>query len=869
MNKMFRQISFLLFIFIIPFNAMSQDDKWFEDMQKSFDEFESSIQTQFDTFVEQNDKQFSDFLREAWIQCDMLEGKEPSKEAPKPEDVPVIDPVKIDKKVDEIKVVAPEQTDNIEVYKAKAPQIQKEEAEGFATNSLVLSFYGSNINLKYDKNFVTTVAAKITPTEIAAYWDKMTATNHYNFVNQCKEEKDRLNLNDFGYYLLVKNAAQKICNNSTNEATLLTWFTLLKSQYKVKLGYNDEGVYLLIPTTNVLYHYKYYVFDGMNYYMMGKSNSSIFAYKNDYADAKRIFDMNVTEPVNLAFNQKLRDVKFNKDGKDYDFKIKYNENSILFYNDYPQGDIKIFFDAAIAPATKVSLIENLKPIIKDMNELDAANFLLSFVQTGFAYKTDNQQFNREKFFFPEEVFFYPYCDCEDRSVLFAYLVKEMIGLEVVGVSYPGHMATAVKFNGDYGLDFFNYKGGKFIISDPTYINAPVGMCMPDFANTSAKIIELENIHLRKSRKEKIWDEMLTAGGYPSGKGGSVVFDDSDNAYITGYFSGTLSYKGQTLTTKNDRSDIFIAKLDNTNKLLWMKNAGGEGADYSAAINKDKSGAIYIAGMYNQPIKFESTVLKSNGLKDVFIAKYDANGSLIWANRLDIEKPDLNKDHIYVSRFNANGEHKSTILFDETGSFSDYGIAFDDENNVFVTLSYSATDGGALSESFDAAANFNFVDAWINYNTELTNADYISPIAGLFAFIKAVKVSGTSVSGQEIITALDKNNSSMRKAAPTCYANIANIERINNTGGVITITTKAGKSLVFDEITISNNAKLKVTTYTGGNAQVNVLSGVNFGKSLVQFVLNHVKLDRESGNLLFDYDSDHSQKELNLKSDLLK
>lgn len=869
MNKIIKLIGIFLIVIFAPLTSMAQNqDEWFEEFQKEFDDFESSIQQQFDKFVEKNDKEFSDFLRKAWIECDMLVGIEPEKEKPKPTVVPKIDPVDIDLEVDVIEVEEPDEKMNIEVYKPKAPQIQKEENSGFEANNLVFDFYGANVNLTYDKNFVTDAPDKMSPDAIADFWDKMTSTNHYTFVNELKSLKNKFNLNDYGYYLLVKNAANQIYGKNTNEATLFTWFALLKSQYKVKLGYNDDGVYLLLPTTNVLYHHKYYVFDGMNYYMMGKSSNSIFSYKDNYADAKQIFDMNVTRPVNLAFSPKYRNVKFTKSGKEYNFNIEYNENSIEFFDDYPQGDIKIFFDAAVSPATKISLIENLKPIVKDMNELDAANFLINFVQTGFEYKTDHQQFNREKFFFPEEVFYYPYCDCEDRSVLFAYLIKELLNLDVVGISYPGHMATAVKFNGDYGLDYFTYKGGKYIISDPTYINAPVGMCMPQYANSSAKIIELENIHLRKTRKEKIWDDVMNAGGYPGGRGDNLVFDENENVYIAGYFSGTLNYQGKTITSVNERSDVFVAKLNKDNQLLWLKTAGGEGADYATAINRDKNGAVYVAGTYNQLLTFENYELTSNGLKDVFIAKFAANGVLQWANRMDIAKPDLSNDHIYVSRFTASGEHKSTILFEQTENFNEYGIAFDD-NNVFVTISYSATDGGAISENFDARGSYNFVDVWINFNEELMNADYASPISGLFAFIKAVKISGTSVTGSEILKALDKHNSTMRKSAPTCYSNISSIERIKNTGGIITIHTKGGQSLVFDEITINNNAKLKVTTYTGGNAQVNVLSGVDFGKSLVNFDLNNVKLDRASSNLIFDYDTDHSQKALNLKSDLLK
>jgi len=76
--------------------------------------------------------------------------------------------------------------------------------------------------------------------------------------------------------------------------------------------------------------------------------------------------------------------------------------------------------------------------------------------------------------------------------LFAYFVESLVGLDVVGVEYPGHIATAVHFNEDVPGDFISWKGLKYIIADPTFINAPVGLTMPKYANTKADIVEVNN-----------------------------------------------------------------------------------------------------------------------------------------------------------------------------------------------------------------------------------------------------------------------------------------------------------------------------------------------------------------------------------------
>ena len=138
--------------------------------------------------------------------------------------------------------------------------------------------------------------------------------------------------------------------------------------------------------------------------------------------------------------------------------------------------------------TATPLQRRLADIMQGMTETQAVNFLLRFVQTSLQYETDEQQFGRENYLFPEETLFYPYSDCEDRAVLFAWLVSSLLKLDVVGLDYPGHVAAAVHFNEPVSGDSINYQGKRFVITDPTYIKASVGMTMPDFKKYKPTVI---------------------------------------------------------------------------------------------------------------------------------------------------------------------------------------------------------------------------------------------------------------------------------------------------------------------------------------------------------------------------------------------
>jgi hypothetical protein len=116
---------------------------------------------------------------------------------------------------------------------------------------------------------------------------------------------------------------------------------------------------------------------------------------------------------------------------------------------------------------------------------------LNFVQTAFDYQTDGQQFGYERSLFADETFFYPYSDCEDRSILFAVLVRELLGLEVVLLSYPKHIATAVRFNSEVTGDALIIDNRRFTVCDPTYLGAGIGMAMDEFRETKAKVILIE------------------------------------------------------------------------------------------------------------------------------------------------------------------------------------------------------------------------------------------------------------------------------------------------------------------------------------------------------------------------------------------
>lgn len=71
------------------------------------------------------------------------------------------------------------------------------------------------------------------------------------------------------------------------------------------------------------------------------------------------------------------------------------------------------------------------------------------------------------------------------------MIRDLLGLDAILLYYPGHIAAAVEFSEDIPGDYLILDGGRrFLVCDPTYINATIGMTMPGMDNASAVVIRL-------------------------------------------------------------------------------------------------------------------------------------------------------------------------------------------------------------------------------------------------------------------------------------------------------------------------------------------------------------------------------------------
>ncbi|CAN5774762.1 hypothetical protein BH11BAC7_BH11BAC7_36130 [soil metagenome] len=114
---------------------------------------------------------------------------------------------------------------------------------------------------------------------------------------------------------------------------------------------------------------------------------------------------------------------------------------------------------------------------------------------------------------------------------------------------------------------------------------------------------------------------------------AVTVDNSHHVIATGmhFDNGTF---GSTIVPGHGYQDAFVAKYDSTGTLMWVKGIGGADQDWGYAVTTDASDNIFVTGSYQMSnLHFTATdslPISSSSAKNVFIAKYDANGNFLWA-----------------------------------------------------------------------------------------------------------------------------------------------------------------------------------------------------------------------------------------------
>ncbi len=485
-----RNIFLLAVSFLVSFGVYAQSsdfEKYKAKANAKFAEYKAESQKKFSEHRAKMNAQYADFMSKNWEKFNAFAGDKAPELPEPPKPVVKSEPTPVPTKSLSISSIT-----ELEEFDMPEPSTPLDEAPAEMPLDYLFSFHNTpckvhlNAAMKYS-------LASADEASSAQMWQFMSDNNYDYVADDCLDIRQQLSLNDWGYIQLVKQLSNRFYRKDSNESAMMQHYILTQSGYKSRIMRNGDNLVLGIAFANQLYNLSYILIDNAKFYIFnphGKASGGYYVFDNKFEGEKAASVQIKKEPI--FFYEPVASKSFaSKRYPQISAQVRPNKNLIEFYNSYPPtSNWNYYAEASLSNKVKRSLYPMLKKQIKGKTQEEAANMLINFVQTAFEYATDDEQFGYERPLFGDEIFYYPYSDCEDRSILYSILVRDLLGLDVVLLYFPGHLATAVKFTEDISGYYLTIDNEKYLICDPTYIGAPIGDCMPDFQNVSAEIIKI-------------------------------------------------------------------------------------------------------------------------------------------------------------------------------------------------------------------------------------------------------------------------------------------------------------------------------------------------------------------------------------------
>ena len=122
---------------------------------------------------------------------------------------------------------------------------------------------------------------------------------------------------------------------------------------------------------------------------------------------------------------------------------------------------------------------------------------------------------------------------------------------------------------------------------------------------------------------------ISAAGPEHDKTRGLAVDPDGNVLLTGEFTSTAAFGNHSRTAVGSM-DFFIAKVTPAGKFLWVSTGGGDLIDRGYAVACDQLGNAYVTGHFQSPTAtFSDTTVKNGGDYDLFVARYNPDGKLVW------------------------------------------------------------------------------------------------------------------------------------------------------------------------------------------------------------------------------------------------
>lgn len=481
----------------VPTVALGDDyEDFVKKAKESYGTFKTESEKKYADFRDKANREYEDFMRKPWKP---VEVKPVIPTPPDPSPAPVVIPdnepvVKPRPVVIDTVIVAPK----IDPKPEPISPIREDVTPPKVLPTVNITLYGTPMSVR-GLDMSQLYISGTSPSDFANAWRQLCNMPTNTLLRDCLDNRDKYQLCDWAYLKMLDAIAGKLIS-SPNERALLTGYMLNQTGYKTRYAVDPSGqLHVLYAVTGYIYGSNYYFLDNYCYYPLTKpSSNSVNICDFTFPKEKAIY-MGLRESQKLNFTPaQTRTVNvYSYPG--VTLSVTPNKNLIDFYNDMPDCTPSreryskwiLYANTPASPELKRDLYPKLRQQIEGKTQAEAANFLIKVAES-FPYGYDDKIWGYDRAFFPDETWNYPQSDCEDHAIHFSRLVRDLLGLDVALVYYPGHLASAVAFtDGSATGDYIVQNGKKWIVCDPTIFYANIGRTMTGKDNSTATLIFLD------------------------------------------------------------------------------------------------------------------------------------------------------------------------------------------------------------------------------------------------------------------------------------------------------------------------------------------------------------------------------------------
>ncbi len=362
------------------------------------------------------------------------------------------------------------------------------------TRTAEVPLFDKKIPVAYDHSIVFSLQYK--PNEegyFETYYHLMDTSKYNILLNDLQKHREELALNDWLYFLLLKNSIGVILSGQKEYAqTLFLWFMLNKSGFETRLEFIGKEITVSVFTNNLVYDVPQSKGKGGFYLDLTAFSNKIdynkwIPFRLDFNPNKgkevRPFSFKIPSvalngngseemPLPRVFESRIveKEISFSYNGKSFHVVVPVDIGYASFLKKYPELSVLRHTDLALSPGASKALVTFLKQSTAGLDSVQKIRFLMSFCRTGFSFtplkkSNGSLDIDRSKVInSPEETLLDSTVESEDISILFYYLAKEILNPEMVFLKFGKQISVAVNLNRKLGPPIF-YNNKIFAICD--------------------------------------------------------------------------------------------------------------------------------------------------------------------------------------------------------------------------------------------------------------------------------------------------------------------------------------------------------------------------------------------------------------------